>query len=652
MKNKKIKKIELKTLCFILIATLMAPTGLVFAEENRIFGTGSLFETEGEIIKNITPEWFDNQAPWTTPKVKFLGENFVASGAKVYRYGTENPENLAWKEVTPKWEGSFIKKITALQVYNGKLYLGTYSRGWAEVWESSDGNTWKNITPVEKRDLIYTDPEGNEVQIVGAPDFEVLPTMWGGSYFEVSFLEEFGGYLYVGLASGTGAEIFRYSNSAVGGKTIGWERANPNWSTQNVNVKAAEVFNDELLIGTYNLSGAQLWKLSLDGMWSQISFGGAGGIRINDLEVFGDTLYIGLLDGNGRSEIIRIVGTGGVASGSAGGTGGDFADNSTIITPKKWDEFSQFEVISLEAVGNSLFAEILVGFGESGGSGDGDKIEIWELKDNIWYKFADERVFAEEVANESDETEETGETSTSESHADKTPPEILIAVENIFQEIKDFVAALGLSVNEETQTLIAESNFTVLGDTTLSDVTVTGDLRVGFMELDSVENSIGIVGPSCYSEITGEIIDEELCGAQALKLQAGRAGNVDVFDGKIILSPDGSVRVAGSVFAETVEAGLVRAKKYEVETVDGGVAGASAGRAVILGGETVARVGVGAGVLTEDSMIMVTPEIPVAVGSKRVDVDGEDNAVSDNIFAISLAEPLEEDLNVSWWIVN
>jgi len=114
----------------------VAPVELVFAEENRIFGTGSLFETEGEIIKNITPEWFDNQAPWITPKVKFLGENFVASGTKIYRYGVENPKNLEWKEVTPKWEGSFTKKITALQVYNGKLYLGTYSRGWAEVWKA------------------------------------------------------------------------------------------------------------------------------------------------------------------------------------------------------------------------------------------------------------------------------------------------------------------------------------------------------------------------------------------------------------------------------------------------------------------------------------------------------------------------------------
>jgi len=650
MKNKKFKKFEVKVLCFILIATLITPMELVFAaEESQLFGTKSLFETEGETIKNITPEWFNNYAPWTTPKAKFFGENFVASGNKVYRRETGGSAGGSeWKEATPKWENDFTKKITALEAYNGKLYLGTYSRSWAEVWESADGTTWKNITPVEERKLTYTDPENNEIQIVGAPSFEVLPTMWGGSYFEVSFLKEFNGYLYAGLASGTGAEIFRYSNSTAGGKTVGWEKVSPAWSNQNVNIKAATVFNNELLIGTYNLSGAQLWRLSLDGVWSQISFGGTDGIRINDLEVSGDALYIGILKGNGGSEIIRIVGS------------DNFADNSAIVTvtPKKWEEFSQFEIINLEAVGGSeavggleavggaLFAEIFV---------DRAKIEIWELKDDVWYKFEGDQDPNSDLAGVVNGVSETTESSSIESPAEQTPSEILVAINAVFQEIKDFVSALGLSVEEETQTLIAESNFTVLGDTTLADVTVTGDLAVGMIKIDSLENSIGIVGASCYSEITGEIINEDLCEMQALKLQAGLSGNVDVFDGKIVLTPAGDVVVEGTV----------KARKYEVETVEGGVAGASAGRTVILAGEVAVKVEVGEGVLTEESMIMVTPEIPVAVGSRRIAEVGEEvaEAVVDSgenvmgsgengTFEITLSEPLTEDLTVSWWIIN
>ena len=627
MKNKKFKKLEVKVLCFTLIATLITPMELVFAEgESQLFGTKSLFETEGETIKNITPEWFNNYAPWTTPKAKFFGENFVASGNKVYHRETGGSAGGSeWKEATPKWENDFTKKITALQVYNGKLYLGTYSRAWAEVWESADGTTWKNITPIEKRDLIYTDPENNEIQIVGAPSFEVLPTMWGGSYFEVSFLKEFNGYLYAGLASGTGAEIFRYSNSTAGGKTVGWEKVSPAWSNQNVNIKASTVFNNELLIGTYNLSGAQLWRLSLDGVWSQISFGGGGadGIRIDDLEVSGSTLYISLLseglDGTGKSEIVRTS---------------DFEDFD-LITPEKWKEFSQFEIINLETIGSSLFAEVFV---------DRASIEIWELKDSVWYKFEDSSTpIAEGIVKKDEAYTESTESSESEPPTDKTPPEILIAIESIFQEIKNFVAALGLSVDESTETLISESNFTVLGDTTLADVTVTGDLAVGFMSLDSVENSIGIVGPSCYSEITGEIIDEELCGTQALKLQAGLAGNVDVFDGKIVLSPDGSISTMGVVRADSVEARLVRAKKYEVETVEGGVAGASAGRTVILAGKIAVEVEVGEGVLTNNSIIIVTPEKAVAVGSTKT---------TDSTFEITLAEPQIEAMVVSWWVIN
>ncbi len=601
MKNKKFK---LKTLYFLAVFLILAgPTSAEEKEEEgRLFGTESLFEAKGEIIKNITPGWFNNRAPWTTPKAKFLGENFVVSGNNVYK---RKVDGLKWQKATPDWEHSFTKKITAMQAYGGKLYLGTYSRAWAEVWESEDGITWKNITPVEKREIVHTGPDGNKIQIVGAPNFEILPTMWNSSYFEVSFLKEFNGYLYVGLASGTGAEIFRYSAS-------GWEKISPKWSDQNVNIKAAAVFNDKLLIGTYNLGGAQLWKLSLNGIWSQINFGGTEGVRINDLEVFGNTLYIGLLNGKGKSEIVKT---------------GTF-DNFTLITPKKWREFSQFEIINLEAVGDALFAEIFV---------NRDKIETWELKNGIWYKFEEDQSSAlEEAINEISETSETTESSSSEGLPEQTPLGILVSIEGVFQEIKDFVAALGLSVDEETQSLVAESNFVVLGDTTLSDVTITGDLSAGLIKVDSIENNIEVVGPSCYTEGTDEEdgstgkVNTELCLAQTLYLQKNRSGNVDFFGGQIVLNPAGNVEIKGTI----------RAAKYEVAT---DVAGASAGKAMIVAGET--SVEIETSTLTEDSIIMVTPEIPVAVGSKK-------SIIKENVFEVTLSNALDEDLAISWWVVN
>ena len=71
------------------------------------------------------------------------------------------------------------------------------------------------------------------------------------------------------------------------------------------------------------------------------------------------------------------------------------------------------------------------------------------------------------------------------------------------------------------------------------------------------------------------------------------------------------------------------------------VAGASAGRTVIKKEEI--SVIVETEYLTKDSLIFVTPEKPVAIGSKKVE---------DNKFEITLDKSLDEDLEVSWWVVN
>ena len=47
--------------------------------------------------------------------------------------------------------------------------------------------------------------------------------------------------------------------------------------------------------------------------------------------------------------------------------------------------------------------------------------------------------------------------------------------------------------------------------------------------------------------------------------------------------------------------------------------------------------------MTANSIIFVTPERPVAIGSKKI---GSDE------FEITLDAALEEDLRVNWWIVN
>lgn len=485
------KKFKLKTIC--LLAVFLASTVPAFASEGgRLFGTEGLFEVRDDVIKNIAPEWFNNSAPWPSPKERFNGVDYVVSRSEVRR----KIEN-AWEDITPFWENNFTRKITALESCNGKLYLGTYSRAWAEVWESGDGITWKNITPTEKRKITHTDPGGEEIEIAGAPSFEVVPTMWGGSYFEVSFLQEFNGHLYAGLASGTGAKIVRFDSR-------GWEEVSPDWSKQNVNIKAATVFGNELLVGTYNNSGAQLWKLSLGGEWEQIVFGGVEGIRINTLEVFGNTLYIGLFDGNGKSEIIKTLGF----------------DDFTLVTPQKWQEFSQFEIISLKAVSDALFAEIFI---------DKDRVEVWELKDSAWYRIEETPTVKEEEVEFDRDLE-----------LPLTDSKIKFVGDQVFESLR------------------------VMGGAVLGETSIVGDLSVGLLRFDDLESSINALG-------------------EPLKIQNNfGARAVEIFGGKITLDPEGDIKTVGKLFAKEIEVKELKVEKLvAVEGVNAGSGAIKAGESSI-----------------------------------------------------------------------
>ena len=107
-----------------------------------------------------------------------------------------------------------------------------------------------------------------------------------------------------------------------------------------------------------------------------------------------------------------------------------------------------------------------------------------------------------------------------------------------------------------------------------------------------------------------------------LKLQELGLGNLEIFGGKIVMDTEGNVKVEE-----------ITAEKYNV--------GKSAGQAIIPKGETSITIETSA--LTEKSLIFVTPERPVALGSQIID---------EAHFKISISKPEEEDLKVNWWVVN
>ena len=226
--------------------------------------------------------------------------------------------------------------------------------------------------------------------------------------------------------------------------------------------------------------------------------------------------------------------------------------------------------------------------------------------------------------DQSTESTESSESSSSSSFAG-----IISQITDIIDEFKNFVSTLGLRADEETESLIVESNLNVLKNTTLSDVTITGDVTTGMIKVSSLDNSINVLGASCYSSENGET-DDELCTTQTLFLQKTLAGNIDIFNGKILLEPNGDMKVEGTV----------EAKQFSVDIAE--EESATAGKITVESGEDEVEVKTKA--ITETALILVTPERPVAVGSKM-------NETGDG-FIITLKESEAEDLKVNWLLVE
>ena len=112
----------------------------------------------------------------------------------------------------------------------------------------------------------------------------------------------------------------------------------------------------------------------------------------------------------------------------------------------------------------------------------------------------------------------------------------------------------------------------VAGSTTLYDTTITGTFNVGLMQIDSLTNAINVQGPSCYNKETNNK-NTELCEDQKLSLMSTLTGNIDIFDGAIVLEPDGTITatevVAGSysVKSDSNTAGTAVLNAGETEVV-------------------------------------------------------------------------------------
>ena len=176
------------------------------------------------------------------------------------------------------------------------------------------------------------------------------------------------------------------------------------------------------------------------------------------------------------------------------------------------------------------------------------------------------------------------ESSQSSESLPTTDTGILSEIQALYQEFKDMILTLGMTSHTDelgNNYLSIDSNvkmagdLNVLGDTTTSNLTVTGNLQAGTIEIDTAENSINVLGVSCYNPETDSTDPECLdMTDQTLYLQKTSSGNLNIFNGKLVIEPngkmklDGNLEVTGTVKSDTVETGTVIIKETKTPQID------------------------------------------------------------------------------------
>ncbi len=194
-----------------------------------------------------------------------------------------------------------------------------------------------------------------------------------------------------------------------------------------------------------------------------------------------------------------------------------------------------------------------------------------------------------------------------------------------------------LSISTENGALVVNTNLTVTGDSLFNNATFTGDVAIGQIKFDSLNNDISINGMDC-TNIDGTL-NTSLCETQTLFVMKNKAGNLNFFDGKVVINPLGEMTVE-KITAGEVAAAKVKASEYQV------VAGSEvSGNTQILSGQTEITI------LT--SKVKANSKVFVTANG---DLGGRSLYVSDKVegvsFKVKLNQALSSDVNFDWFILN
>jgi hypothetical protein len=172
------------------------------------------------------------------------------------------------------------------------------------------------------------------------------------------------------------------------------------------------------------------------------------------------------------------------------------------------------------------------------------------------------------------------------------------------------------------------SDMNVTGEVTADSLNTLGQITAGFLTIDSDNNSISVLGGG------------------DLKLQNGiNSGNIDAFNGALVMTTSGGIIAKGEISSDTVVARKVA------------VLGEStvAENSTSADGSTIGEETLGAGLLevtidnanvNPDSKIFITPT--TGTGGKALIVKQKDNGS----FTVSIDSAHSEDIDFDYWIVE
>jgi hypothetical protein len=184
--------------------------------------------------------------------------------------GSVSASQPGWEQSNASGFGAAANyAIGALDVFNGRMYAGTWNQSGAQVWRSADGANWSTFNP------------GWSASQVAAYDTLV-----------------FGPHLYLATADagGSGGEIWRTDGST-------WTRvvADGFGDADNAKVSALAACGPDIFAATGNLAtGAQIWRSATgdSGSWKRVLVPGldTAGVIEEDvtLVAYRGDLYAGL----------------------------------------------------------------------------------------------------------------------------------------------------------------------------------------------------------------------------------------------------------------------------------------------------------------------------------------------------------------------